>query len=177
MTRTQWGLGIVIRPRALGCFTFRRMIKPGRRRPYWLGPLAIFSGCRPCRCSPARVTHQRHARLATCASTCSPPGLRPDCRINRPQSGLPSANPRSPVRFSLVRADVHDPIDDLVSTSMWHDHVMVLIAASHYAAGVVMNRTPLLRFVFPFSVHWPRCAVPGCRALGTIPLRRFLLCR
>jgi len=100
---------------------------------------------------------RRHARLTTCASTCPPPGLRPDCRISRPRVQTPDgesvfagpilARPRR-------RARSHPRSRGGKSSRRTH------------AAGVVTNRTPLLRFVVPFNAHWPRRAVRGCRAFG-----------
>jgi hypothetical protein len=136
-----------------------RMIKPGHRRPYWLGPLAIFSGCRPCRCSPVRVT------LASVMLAC--------------QSAPRRARRRAFVRVPNQSAASRTPVDEstfagpILARLRRHERVVI----PNYATGVVLNRTPLLRFSFPFSVHWSRRAVPGCRALRTIPLRRFLPCR
>lgn len=137
-----------------------------------------------------------------CASTCSPPGLRLRsrfdpvvdldlCRINRPSDhrrrithsvkDSRSANPRSPVRFSLVHSCHHAPMP-MQRLHGFDAHSLAGFAfirswrVTRIWTASFVNRTPLLRFR-PLQRSLAALRCPWLPCLRTIPLRRFATCR
>jgi hypothetical protein len=88
---------IVQRPRALGS---GRMIKPGHRRPYWLSPTVLLSGCRCDASSP----------VSSRAASCSRLSLRLGVDSSLSPSGLPNQSARSLPEQRPDQPDITGPI-------------------------------------------------------------------